>query len=200
MAFFNNQYYFLSRNNGNLYAFDTIFTTYDGAEIPRLRVCKNIRNPQQEYFIGNDLGFTIETGETNYLEQDLGPLYLITEDGKKYITEGDPIFLATELDEIYITEDGDNLTSEQVDADSFEYLISEQGNIVHTTPRVDLSISIDGGDHFSSYDSVELPPIGHRKFKLAFWQLGASNDFVCQFRFWGIGRFVVTDGVVNIRQ
>ena len=200
VAFFNNQYYFISRNDGNLYAFDTIFTTYDSKEIPRIRTCKNIRNAQQEYFIANDCGFTIETGDTNYLEQNLGPLYLITEDGKKYITEGDPIFLATELNEIYQTEDGHNLVSEQVDADSFEYLISEQDDIVHTTPRIDLSISIDGGEHFSSYDKVDLPPIGQRKFKLAWWQLGISNDLVCQFRFWGMGRFVVTNGVVNIRQ
>jgi len=200
VVFFNNQYYFISRNNGNLYAFDTIFTTYDGQEIPRIRTCKNIRNAQQEYFIANDLGFTIETGETNYIEQDLGPIYLITEDGKKYITEGSVIFLNTEDDEILITEDGNSYIAEQIDPDSFSYLISEQNDIVHTTPRVDFSVSIDGGDHFSSYDKVDLPPIGQRKFKLAWWQIGASNDLVCQFRFWGLGRFVCTDGVVNIRQ
>lgn len=200
VAFFNNQYYFFSRNNGNLYAFDTIFTTFDGAQIPQIRVCKNIRNKQQEEFIANDLGFTIETGNTPSIEQDLGPLYLITEDGKKYITEGDPIFLATELNEMYITEAGDFLTSEQVDADSFEYLICNQADIEYTTPRIDLSISIDGGEHFSSYDSQDLPPLGQRKNKLAFWQIGMANDLVCQFRFWGLGRFVVTNGVVNVRQ
>ncbi len=200
VAFFNNQYYFLSKNNGNLYALDTIFTTYDGKEIPRIRTCKNIRNIQQEPFIANDCGFTIETGNTNYYEQFIGPIYLITEDGKRYITEGDPIFLATELNEIYQTEDGDNMVSEQVDADSFEYLISEQEEVEHSVPRVDFSISIDGGDHFSSYDPQYLPPIGQRMNKLAWWQLGWSNDLVCQFRFWGFGRFVVTDGVVNIRQ
>jgi len=200
VAFFNNQYYFITRNNGNLYAFDTIFTTYDGEEIPRIRTCKNVRNVQQEYFVATDCGFTIETGETDYLEQDLGPIYLITEDGKKYITEGDFIFLETEDEELYITEAGDQMVSEQGDPDGFAYLIAEQDFIEHTTPRVDFSISIDGGDHFSSYDKVDLPPIGQRKFKLAFWQLGISNDLVCQFRFWGLGRFVVTDGVVNIKQ
>lgn len=200
VAFFNNQYYFISRNNGNLYAFDTVFTDYDGKEIPRIRTCRNIRNIQQEPFLATDCGFTIETGNTDYLEQDLGEIYLITEDGKKYITEGDPIFLATEDDQIFITEDGNNLVLQQVDPDSFEYLISEQNEIVHTTPRVDMSISIDGGDHFSSYDAQHLPPIGQRKNKLAWWQLGWSNDLVCQFRFWGMGRFVATDGYVNTRQ
>lgn len=200
VAFFNNQYYFISRNNGNLYSFDTIFTTYDGAEIPRTRTCKNIRNIQQEYFVANDCGFTIETGETNYVTRILGDIYLTTEDGKKYITEGAPVFLQTEDNKYYISQDDKNLLSEQNDVDTFYYLISQQPDVVHLTPRVDLSISIDGGDHFSSYDSVELPPIGQRKFKLAWWQLGAANDLVCQFRFYGLGRFVVTDGVVNTRQ
>ncbi|MDD5211398.1 MAG: hypothetical protein PHV62_03220 [Sulfuricurvum sp.] len=200
VAFFNNQYYFVTKNNGNLYAFDTIFTTYDGEEVPRIRSCKNIRNIQQEPFIANDCGFTIETGNTNYLDQDLGEIYFITEDGKKLRTEGDPIFFETESGDNLITEDGLNLVSEQVDDTSFSLLISEQDFIVHTTPRVDMSISIDGGDHFSSYDAQYLPPIGQRKNKLAWWQLGWSNDLVCQFRFWGMGRFVVTDGYVNTRQ
>lgn len=147
VAFFKNQYYFISRNNGNLYAFDTIFTSYDGAEIPRIRVCKNIRNAQQEYFVANDCGFTIESGETDWLTRQL-----------------------------------------------------PNSDYVHLTPAVSLSISIDGGEHFSSYDTQYLPSIGQRKNKLAWWQLGSANDLVCQFRFHGIGRFVVTDGVINIRQ
>lgn len=200
VSFFNNQYYFLSKNNGNLYAFDTIFTTYDGAEIPRIRTCKNIRNPQQEYFIANDAGFTIESGNTDYLFQDLGPIYLTTQDGKKLITEGSPIFFVTQDGKYLVTQDGNNLVSNQIDTTDFSYLISNQDNIVATVPRVDMSISIDGGEHFSSYDTQYLPPIGQRKNKLAWWQLGSANDLVCQFRFWSLGRFVATDGIVNIRQ
>lgn len=238
VAFFNNQYYFITRNNGNLYTFDTIFTTFDGREIPRIRVCKNIRNVKQEYFIGNDAGFTIETGETNYVEQNLGPIYLITQckfirpftfitqNGRrlvtqdnmqliaqqsdfcdfyfappnKLVTEGSPIFLITQDGKFLQTQDGNNLLSQQSDSTDFSYLITEQPELEHTVPRVDMSISIDGGEHFSSYDAVYLPPIGQRKNKLMWWQLGASNDLVPQFRFVGIGRFVATDGVVNIRQ
>lgn len=199
IVFFNNQYYFLSKNNGNLYAFDTIFTTYDGAEIPRIRTCKNVRLQSQEPFITNDIGFTIETGETPYLEQSLGQIYLTTKDGKKLITEGNVVFLTTQSGDYLNTQDGANLIAQQSDS-SFSYLVAQQNAVAQITPRVDLSISIDGGDHFSSYISYDLPPIGQRKNKLQFWQLGWSNDLVCQFRFWGMGRFVATDGVVNIRQ
>jgi len=199
MAFFNNQYYFVSRNNGNLYAFDTIFTTYDGAEIPRFRICKAIRDPSQEYFVVNDLGFTIEQGETPVQQQFGGDINLITEDGKYLITEGDVIFLNTENNLNLITEDGNDLISEQSSTD-FDYLITEQGLIENIWPRVDLSISIDGGESFSSDMPYVLNPQGYRKNKLQWWQLGIANDFTPQFKFWGLGRFVATDGVANIRQ
>ncbi len=173
VAFFNNQYYFLSKNNGNMYAFDTIFTTYDGYEIPRFRICNNIRDKSQQYFVANDVGFTIETGETPYLQQGTISSHIITEDSN-------PI----------ITEDGNYLIDEQ------EVFV---GNLI-TTPRVDLSISTDGGATFGNEWAYDLNPLAHRKNRLMWWQLGIVNDLVCQFKFWGFGRFVATDGEVNIRQ
>jgi hypothetical protein len=199
-VFFNNQYYFVSKNNGNLYAFDTIFTTYSGAEIPRIRTCKNIRFPNQQYVIANDIGFTIETGETDYQEQDTGPLFLITEDDKFIITEGNVIFILMENGNFFEAENGDLVLSEQSDPTAFNFLISEQDGIIYTTPRVDLSVSYDGGASFSSDMPYVLNPIGLRKNRLMWWQGGAVNDLVCQFKFWGLGRFVATDGEVNIRQ
>lgn len=200
VAFFNNQYYFVTPNNGNLYAFDTIYTTYDGAEIPRIRTCKNVRLPSQEYFIANDVGFTIESGETDWQQQSIGPIHLITEDGNRIITEGSSIFMKTENDNFIVYQNGENMISEQSDPDSFSYLISEQNAMLYSTPRVDFSISIDGGATFGSDFPYNLPPIGQRKNRLMWWQCGAANDLVCQFKFWGMGRFVATDGQVNIRQ
>lgn len=155
VAFFKNQYYFVSRNDGNLYAIDTQFYTYQSLdfagnivnnEIPRIRTCKNVRLPSQEYFIANDAGFTIETGETDYQFQTANNIPIAT------------------------------------------------------TPRVDLSLSFDGGASFSSDMPYVLNPVGKRRNRLMWWQLGAANDLVCQFKFWGMGRFVATDGILNIRQ
>lgn len=70
-AFFNEQYYFVSKNNGNLYAFDTQYDDYDGEQIPRVRICKPIRSPNQENFIVTDVGFTLEQGTTDYHIQNL---------------------------------------------------------------------------------------------------------------------------------
>jgi hypothetical protein len=143
VAFFNNQYYFLSKNDGNLYAFDTIFTTYDGKEIPRIRICKSIRNRKQEFFIINDLGFTIETGQIPYQKQ----------------TDGS-----------------------------------------YVAPKVSLSFSKDGGYSFGSDISYEINNQAYGINKLMFWNLGYANDFIPMFKFWGMGRFVCTDGIANIRQ
>lgn len=170
VAFLNNQYYFVSRNNGNLYAFDTLYTTYDGAEIPRIRVCKHIRLPTQDYFILNDLGFTIEQGETEPQPTGVVTNFLVTQDGK---------FL--------ITQDGNSLVTQ------------DSGSPLYVNPRVDLSLSYDGGASFNSYVPYELNSLGNRINKLLWWQLGMSNDIVPQFRFWGLGRFVATDGIANIR-
>jgi hypothetical protein len=170
VAFFNNQYYFLTKNNGNLYAFDTIFTTYDGAEIPRFRTCRNVRLPSQEYFIANDVGFTIETGETPYQQQQELPVYLVAQNGN------------------YIVAQNGN------------YIIGQTLQSIYVLPRVDLSISIDGGATFSSDFGYTLNPIGQRRNRLMWWQGGIANDYVCQFKFWGLGRFVCTDGILNIRQ
>jgi hypothetical protein len=178
VAFFNNQYYFITKNNGNLYSFDSLFTTYDGAEIPRVRTCRNIRDPQQDYTIINDVGFTIEQGETEAQKQFA-------------IERESPVFFITQDDDFIVTQDDNNLVAQATVL---------EGEYVYATPRVDLSISTDGGASFGNDFPYSLNPLGQRKNRLMWWQCGIANDLVCQFKFWGLGRFVATDGVVNIRR
>lgn len=172
VTFFNNNYYFVSFNDGNLYQLGTEFTSYDYGsghikEIPRIRVCKNIRLPDSGYVAINCISFTIESG-TDKLHQES-------------IIE----YLATEAAEVLTTEDGVYL--ELYDAQFPEY-----------NPRVDMTFSYDGGYAFGSSVSYPLNPIGRRKNRLTFWNIGTTNDGVPQFRFWGLGRFVATDGEVSV--
>jgi hypothetical protein len=214
VAFFNNQYYFVSKNTGHIYAFDTIYTTYEDTdkngnvvinEIPRFRSCRNIREPSQEYEIINDIGFTIESGETNYQQQDLPGLpFLITQDGKYIITQGAPNYFVTQDGNYIVSQDGNYIVSQQVDTTDFNYLVVN--NPINTgfgdlsLPRVDLSISYDGGATFGHDVPYVLPPIGQRRNRLMWWQCGIANDAVPLFKFWGLGRFVCTDGLANIRK
>jgi hypothetical protein len=212
LAYFDNQYYLISKNNGNLYAFDTTFYTYQDTdingnietfEIPRIRTCANIRTPDQNYQIINDVGFTIESGEINYQQQSLGEIILITQDSRPLITQGDFLGFITQDGELLITQDDSLLISQQTNSATSAILIAQQQGNTGTSnlslPHVDLSISIDGGASFGNEWAYYLPPIGHRKNRLMWWQIGIANDFVPQFKFWGMGRFVCTDGIVNTR-
>lgn len=67
VAFFNDQYYFVSINDGNLYQLGTQFETYDYGngkvrEIPMVRIISEFRLPDQSYFIAGYTGFKIESG------------------------------------------------------------------------------------------------------------------------------------------
>jgi hypothetical protein len=212
VAFFNNQYYFVTRNNGNMFVFDTQFTTYQDVdslgnvtnnEIPRIRSCANIRAPSQDYMIVNDIGFTIESGETDYQQQSLGDIILVTQDGHPLITQGGPDNLISQAGNDLISQNGLLFLLQQNVGNNEDILIAQQqGNTGFSNlslPHVDLSISTDGGASFGNEWAYYLPPIGHRKNRLMWWQIGIVNDFVPQFKFWGMGRFVVTDGIANVR-
>lgn len=199
VAFFNDQYFFVSYTNGNLYQLSTQFTTFNGVEIPRIRVCRNIRMPDASRFAVNNLTFTLEEGTQNnvFINEDL-----LTENGQIILTENElPIevslnrtiitysALQAEDDTILLTESGEEL------------LIAENQEIPYPIPQaVALSVSRDGGQSFGTIWSQNLNPRGVYKNRLIYWQLGSANDFVPQFRFWGLGRFVVTDGIVSLYQ
>ncbi len=212
VAYVNNQYYFITKNNGNIFAFDTVFTTYQDVdnrgniqthEIPRIRCCKNIRTPGQEYRIINDIGFTIESGETNYQQQSLGEIILVTQNGNPLVTQGDFVGLLTQDGNYLESQDGLIFVTQQTGSGSEALLIAQQEGNTGTTnlslPHVDISISTDGGASFGNEWANYLFPIGMRKNNLTWWQLGIANDFVPQFKFWGLGRFVATDGIANTR-
>lgn len=131
---FNDTYYFVSINDGNLYELNSKYTTYNGAEIPRIRVCKNVRLPDASRFVVNNLTFTLEQGQDANLQ------------------------------------------------------------------RIDFSFSTDGGESFTGYEGRVLNALGHRVNRIDYWNKGMANDFIPQFRFWGTGRFVATNGVTSIYQ
>lgn len=210
VVWYQNQYFSVSRNRANLYIFDTVFNTYEDTndenelitnEVPRIRYTANARLPSQDYFIVNDVSFTIETGESDYIYQNHGPIFLTTEDGDKLLTEQyilEP-FLLFENGNFWNTEDGNLVIGDVEVSTDPAFLISQQDNIVPVTPRVDLSVSYDGGSTFSSNFPYDLNPVGKRKNKLIWWNCGMGNDVVFQFNFWNVGAVVAENGVVNLR-
>jgi hypothetical protein len=66
VAFFNNDYYFVSANDSNLYKMDSTFYTYNGNEIPRVRQIPNFALPNNAPFLINDLTIYMEQGNSNF--------------------------------------------------------------------------------------------------------------------------------------
>lgn len=59
---FNNSYYFVSFDDGNLYELSSKYNFYGNTEIPRIRICDTIRKPTGEFFISKKLSIILEQG------------------------------------------------------------------------------------------------------------------------------------------
>lgn len=177
IVYFNNNYYFISYNDSNLYAFGTQYTAYmyenTIKEIPRVRICSPIRISNQRPLIFKNLGFTIEQGQPNY------ELYGQSQEMITEITE-----------DFMITEDG------------LSRMITEGSDMINDfTPlfnmQVFLAVSRDGGETFGNNVALNMNPTGQRKSRFIFQRLGRANDFTARLQFTGFSRYVVTDGVVE---
>lgn len=192
---FNQKSYFISHNNASLYELSTNYTTYDenlpGAvsdpdlidEIQRIRICKSIRQDDSSRFIANSLVVTIEQG--------YDPAFT----GLSY-TNNDYLITDITLEPI-VDEDGEQIVPESYDPTLPKHQSTDYASVVYS-PRVDLSLSYDGGVTFGNTVARELNAIGNRKNMLMWEKMGAANDLTLKFRFWGMTRFVVQDGFVDI--
>ena len=80
----------------------------------------------------------------------------------------------------------------------------EQGQLNPTsniTAATDLSISRDGGVSFGNSIRLEMNLSGDYKSRFIWQRCGFANDTTAQFRFYGLGRWVVVDdGIAEIYQ
>ncbi len=195
-AYFDNKTYFLSLNNGSLYEIGTDFTfidenivesfdpTYDSDlvfEIQRIRITENVSQADTDRFMVNYLSLMIEQGcDPNVSRASLDTIIPI-------ITETD--FVDSEYP--LITEWGIAIVMEE----------SWGGASVYTPPyepRVDLTLSYDGGITWTNTISRDLNPIGYRRNILNWNKLGACNTITFKFRFWGTFRFIVNNAVIEV--
>jgi hypothetical protein len=177
MAYFNDTYYFVSLNDGNIYEFNSYLTQYDYTVpnsgnlnqfvIPRVRITPPMRFPDMHRFVINSATLPIEQGNDPYF-----PGYTYS-------------FLSTEAASILTTEDVRYLTTE-VTAQPYH-------------PRVDLALSKDGASSFGSFFSKPLNPQGMRRNRFINWQLGSANEVSFYYRFLSKSRILVSDGEITIR-
>lgn len=191
-AYFGNETYFVSLNNGSIYRTSTDITVIDENitttdpnqifTIQRIRICDNIAQDDSDKFIANFFRMTIEQGnDPGNPGASLDIIIpLITEDA----FAPPDAFLITEFDQVIVDEASWN--------NQPTYTIPYQ-------PRVDLSLSYDGGITFSNTVGRNLNQTGFRKNILSWNRLGMANVLTLKFRFWGMDRFVVNNGVLEIK-
>lgn len=207
VVFFNNKYYFISFRDGDLYELSSSYTTFDGDQIPRVRITDNVRMPDSSPFVANNLVITIEQGEN-----ETDPNYY----GIKKVSRRGSISIAADFPELNIVQDGwifdvlitvidndpyaTNTGKSFLAGDRIMWLTDKWVVLKDQVSRVDLSVSYDGGVNFGSSDGIEMNKEGHRANRMTWWNLGYSNDMVFQFRFWSTGRIVATNGIVSVYQ
>lgn len=183
IVYFQNKSYFLSYKDGAMYEFNSDLTQYDTFadsgdttvdktyDIPRVRLTNTHRIPNRpEKYKVKMFTFIIESGTTpDAYNHNVCFGYILTED----------------THQIIYTEDG-------------LPLLVEGGYCTTGKPRVDLTISKNGGINFSNAVAYELKATGDYKNQPRFNNLGYAQQITFQLRFWGTGRFVVKNGTMEV--
>lgn len=177
MTYFNNEIYFASLKQGSLLKLSSNITSMstdvqNDYEIPRIRKCDTYRLPGSERFIVNQFAFTVQNG----VEPDITFNYLC--DGH-ILGESSGLIMYSEDD---------------------EPLLLEGGQCQVYRPRIDVTISKNGGETYSNVVSYFMHGTGHYANQPRFNQLGEANQFTVQLRFWGFGSVAINDGVLEVRQ
>lgn len=182
MIYFDNKNYFISLKDGSFYEISIDIPTieilansgsnvYKIYDMPCVRLTNTYRiDGRPEKYKIKLFTFVIESGTTpNAFDTPTCYGYIITEDTEALI----------------ITED--DLP-----------ILVEGGYCVTNKPRVDLTISKNGGNTFSNVVSYELKKTGDYKNQPRFNNLGYAQQITYQMRFWGKGRKLVKNGMMEI--
>jgi hypothetical protein len=182
VAFFNNTYYFVSLKDSSIYEMSGNYTNYDYTdpttlvtnqyEIPRMRICNQMELADTQRFIANSLTFAIEQGvDVNFPGSTLS--YIATESG---------LVLSLETEYGYVPP-----------------FITTEERVNPYVPRIDMCVSRDGGETFGNFVQYRMNPLGDRKNRVVFYNLGQVNALAFQFRFWSLDRVTVSNGVFQAR-
>lgn len=175
MAYFNNQVYFVSLKQGSLMRISSDITSIstdiqNDYEIPRIRKCDTYRLPGSERFIVNRFSFTIDNG----VEQDV---YF------QYECEG---YIRGESSGLIMYDEND------------DPLLIEGGSCQIYRPRIDVTLSKNGGHTYGNANQYFMHSTGNYKNQPRFNKLGEANQFTIQMRFWGFGSVVISNGLIEI--
>lgn len=177
VAYYNGQMYFVSLKDANLYEFGSDLTTYniiDGLvdyDIPRVRISDTFRLPTPDKFRVNLFTFVVESGTTTGVsDRAQCEGYVLNEDGRIIYTEDDLPIL------------------------------TEQGSCQVFKPRIDLTISKNGGITWSNTVPYTMHNTANYRAQPRFDRLGFCNQITFQMRIWNWGRSVIKNAMIEVGQ
>lgn len=177
VAYYNGQMYFVSLKDANLYEFGSDLTTYniiDGLadyDIPRVRISDTFRLPTPDKFRVNLFTFVVESGTTTGVsDRTQCEGYVLNEDGRIIYTEDDLPIL------------------------------TEQGSCQVFKPRIDLTISKNGGITWSNTVPYTMHNTANYRAQPRFDRLGFCNQITFQMRIWNWGRSVIKNAMIEVGQ
>lgn len=185
IVYFNKQTLFVGLEFGNLYHLSTDIPDArfqrnnmlpERRSIPRIRITNTVRLPDSRPFFCKLFTFWISQGLSDFsiLQENVNCVGAM-------VTEGiGGKVMVTETGEIMVVEGG-NCTDDIIER-----------------PRVDLTFSKTGNQTFSNGVGRELNPEGVYRNQMQWYRLGFANEITFQLRFWGLNRFVVNNGVLEI--
>ena len=174
VVYFNGNYYFVSIIDGNIYQMDSNLYTYDYGD-GNVYEIPRIRIPPPVRLPDQSRFIAGYAGFT-------------IEQGQFSYDDRDTRFLL-----------GDQMSDPICTQGNSQY-IGGGYNFAVNVPRVDLSLSKDGGINFGSDVSIKMRPEGKRQNRLMWWRLGSANDLTLKFSMVAFNRFVLFDGLIGIYQ
>lgn len=182
VIYFQHKIYGITLNDAKLYEISTDINhySYDVKDdvnfqhtIPRLRITQSIHQRNSEPFFLDKLNIWLEQGhDTNWSGIDQ----------------------ANECTGYYVTEDG----ASYYVSDSGSFYILDNGSCLPYKPRVDVSISKNGGQSFTLIKGHVLNTQGHHKNIFNIWKMGRANEVMYKFEFWMRSRTVAGSGLVEM--
>ena len=177
MAYFNGEVYFVSIKQGSLMHIGTELTSIstnplNEYEIPRIRKCDTFRLPGSDRYIVNQFSFTIQNGVAQDVYNEVVcDGYILGE------TSGDIMYSEDDLP-----------------------LLVEGGSCQINAPRIDITLSKNGGETYGNAVSYFMHTTGNYKNQPKIQKLGEANQFTIQLRFWNFDAVVINDGFLEVYQ
>jgi hypothetical protein len=193
-CYFNNSIYFISIDNAALYLSSTDCTTYNenvigeeqkeslNYDIPRVRVTDTIRSEDSSQFRVNTFSFTIEQG----CDPNCSNISLIN--SKSYLLTEYTFYQAPHS--LIYTEYGIPIMRENP--------FDVGSNVIPYQPRIDLSVSRDGGITWSNDVKRDLHTVGYRQNILNWDKIGSANSITFKIKFLSTSRIVAYNGFVEV--